>query len=186
MADVYENRTIRPVRLVGESLTLDGLLNVNLGGRTLDELNLGSRNFLTLSSPVLVSGAMEVGPGAILVSKAAVLLVLEVPEPGATLGAERQEPEMRRYGRASIRLRVGSFSVDGYVHVGPGGDALLRLNQATHPFLAVQSASVSGQGTVFSTPFLAVNRHHILSAQEMFSVNARPEEVAAGAGDATG
>ncbi len=35
----------------------------------------------------------------------------------------------------------------------------------------------------FSAPFLAVNRTHILSAQELFSVNAVPEEVVAGPGD---
>jgi len=55
--------------------------------------------------------------------------------------------------------------------------------QSAHPFIALQSATVAGPGMDLSTPFLAVNRTHILSAQELFSVNAVPEEVAAGSGN---
>ena len=184
MANVFENRVIRPVRIATELLTFDGLMNVSLGARTLDELNLTARAFLTLTSPLLVTGSWTLDEAPLIVNKASVLFVLEIPEIGATLGRGEDDPELRRFARAAVRLRVREYAVEGYVHTGPGGSALTRLNQSAHPFIALQSATVIGPGMDFSTPFLAVNRVQVLSAQELFSVNAVPEEVAAGSGDA--
>ena len=183
MANVFENRVIRPVRIVTEALTFDGLLNISLGARTLDELNLTARAFLTLSSPHLVTGTWDLNDAPLIINKASVLFVLEIPEIGATLRRGEDDPELRRFARAAIRLRVRDYAVEGYVHTGPGGSALTRLNQSAHPFIALQSTTVTGPGMDFSTPFLAVSRTPVLSAQELFSVNAIPEEVAAGPGD---
>lgn len=179
MPNVFENRVIRPVRVVTDQLTFDGLLNISLGARTLDELNLTARAFLTLSSPHLVAGTWPLDDAPLIVNKAYVLCVLEIPEIGVTLRRGEEDPELRRFARAAVRLRLRDYAVEGYVHTGPGGSALMRLNQSAHPFLALQSATVTGPQVDFSTPFLAVNRTHILSAQELFSVNAVSEEVAA-------
>ncbi len=182
MANVFENRVVRPVRIVTEQLTFDGLLNISLGARTLDELNLSARTFLTLSNPLLVSGAWELSEGSAAINKSSVLFVLEIPDLGAQLTRSDEDPELRRFGRAAVRMRVRDYTIEGYIHVGPGGNSLLRLNQAAHPFIALQSAAVTGPGMDFNTPFLAVNRPQILSAQELFSVNLVAEEVAAGSG----
>ena len=65
------------------------------------------------------------------------------------------------------RARVGAFDVEGFVHVPPRGDPLLRFNQDTHPFIAVTSASVVGPDRQFEAPFLAIKRSHILAVQPM-------------------
>jgi len=183
VANVFENRVVRPVRIFARQLTFDGLLNISLGGRTLDELNLEARSFLTLATPRVVSGSWELAEGPIAVNKASILMVLEIPDLGVSLGRTDEDPELHRFGRAAIRLRVREYAVEGYVHTGAGGSSLLRLNQTAHRFIALQSALVTGPGTDFSTSFLAINRAHVLSAQEMFSVNLVAEEVAAGTGD---
>jgi hypothetical protein len=183
VSNVFENRVVRPVRIFTEQLTFDGLLNISLGARTLDELNLEARSFLTLATPRIMQGAWDMAEGPIAVNKASVLFVLEIPDLGVGLGRTDEDPELRRFGRAAIHLKIREYAVEGYVHTGPGGSSLLRLNQIAHRFIALQSAVVTGPGIDFSTSFLAVNRAHILSAQEMFSVNLVAEEVAAGYGD---
>jgi len=182
MSKVFENKVVRPVRIFTEHLILDGLLNISLGGRTLDELNLEARTFLTLVTPRLVGGSWEMTDAPVAVNKGTVLFVLEVPDLGATIGRTDEDPELRRFGRAALRLRVGGYTVEGYVHTGPGGSSLMRFNQTAHRFIALQSVVVTGSGPEFSAQFLAVNRTLVLSAQEMFSVNPVPEPVGAGAG----
>ena len=183
MSNVFENRVVKPVRIVSERLTLDGLLNLGLGARTLDELNSSARSFLTLATPRLVAGSWDLTEGPVAINKASILFVLEIPDLGVSLGRTDEEPELRRFGRAAIRIKVGEYAVEAYVHTGPGGGSLMRLNQSAHPFIALQSAVVVGPGADFNVPFLAVHRAHIESAQEEFSVNLVPEEVAAGTGD---
>jgi hypothetical protein len=183
VANVFENRVVRPVRIFAEQLTFDGLLNISLGARTLDELNLGARSFLTLATPQLVTGSWDLIEGPVAINKASVLLVVEIPDLGASLGRTDEDPEMRRFGRAAIHLKVREYAVEGFVHTGPGGSSLTRLNQSAHPFIALQSAVVVGPGVDFSASFLAINRAHVLSAQEMFSVNLVAEEVLAGTGE---
>lgn len=183
MSNLFENRVVKPVRIFSEGLTFDGLLNLSLGGRTLDELNSTARSFLTLATPRLVSGSWDLTEGPVAINKESILFVLEIPDLGVTLGKTDEEPELRRFGRAAVRIRVGEYAVDGYLHTGPGGGSLMRLNQSAHRFIALQSAVVVGPGADFNVSFLAVHRAHIQSAQERFSVNLVPEEVAAGTGD---
>ncbi len=183
MSNVYENRAVRPIRIITQDLILDGLLNIGLGARTLDELNQNSKPFMTLSSPVVVSGAGPVDDAPIAVNRSAIQLALEIPDLGIALDKATEEPEIRNYGRAAVRLRVGAYSVEGFVHTGPGGNSLLRLNNLAQTFMALVSATVRGGALDFATPFVAVSRHFILSAQELYRVDAVAEEVAADAGD---
>lgn len=186
LPSVFQNRVIRPVRLFTAELVLDGLLHISLGARTLDELNLTARSFLTLFSPRFAGVPATPDDNQMLVNKASILMALEIPDLGASLERSAEEVEIRSHGRAALRLSLGPFGIEAYVHVGPGGDALLRLNQAAHPFTALQHATVTGGGQNFSTPFLAVNRGHVLWAQELFNVSAVPEDVAAGAAGESG
>src|SRR5438094_10404641 len=84
--NVFENRVVRPVRIFAEQLTFDGLLNISLGARTLDELNLGARSFLNLATPQVISGSWDLIEGPVAISKASVLFLLELPDLGASLG----------------------------------------------------------------------------------------------------
>ncbi len=183
MPSVYENKVIRPVRVFTERLAFDGLLNISLGSRTLDELNLSGRAFLTLSSPSVFSGTWTPGDGPIAINKADILFVIELSDLGATLGKQSADPELHRFARAAVRLLVRDYTVEGYVYTVSGGEALGRLNQAGHPFLALNAATVIGGGSEFSTPFLAVNRSRVSAAQEILRVSAVLEEVATDQGD---
>ena len=183
MTTHLENRVVRAIRVFTETLAFDGLLNVSLGGRTLDELNTASRPILTLNSPRAAAGGWTPGDGPLLVNREAVLFVVEIPEPGATLGKSEAEPELRRFDRSAIRLRVGPYDVEAYVHTSHGANPLVRLSQSVHPFIALNAATVSGPGFDITVPFVAVNRSHVLVSQELFSVSAIPEEVAVAAGE---
>lgn len=183
MTTHLENRVVRAIRVFTETLTFDGLLNVSLGGRTLDELNAASRPMLTLNSPRAEAGGWAPGDGPLLVNREAILFVVEIPEPGATLGKSEAEPELQRFDRSAIRLRVGPYDVEAYVHTSHGANPLVRLSQSVHPFIALNAANVSGPGVEMTVPFLAAHRAHVLVAQELFSVSAVPEEMAVASGD---
>jgi hypothetical protein len=184
VANHFENRIVRPIRVFIRRLTFDGLLSISLGGRTLDELNAAARPMLTLNSPSVVGGTWSLGEGPLLVNKASILFVTEIPELGAPLEKSDAEPELKRFGRSAIRLRLEDYDVEAYVHTTQGGDSLGRLSQASHPFIALNAATVTGPGADMTVPFLAINRVRVLAAQELFSVSAILEEVSAGAADA--
>jgi len=132
--------------------------------RTIDELNSAARPFLPLEDAVLECTTWTFDPGSVAVSKAAILYVTELGCPPA-LAAGR--PSGARLTRAALRLRVGSFDIEGFVHVPPGGGGLTRLLQAGHAFVALTSVSVVGPATHFATGFLALHRGHIIAAQEV-------------------
>lgn len=184
MTPHFENRVVRPIRVFARGLTLDGLLNVSLGGRTLDELNAASRPALALTSALVVAGDWTIGDGPILIHKAAILCVTEIPDLGARLPGGRAEPEIRRFGRSAIRLRLEDWTIEAYVHTSHGSDPLARLSQAGHPFIALNAATLTGPGIDLSVPFLAVNRTHVLAAQELWSVDAVADEAPGAAGGA--
>ena len=75
-----------------------------------------------------------------------------------------------------MRVRVGPYEIEGFLHVPPGGECLKWLNHYSHPFLSLTSVSVVGPAKQFATPFLAVNRRHILAAQEIYAEDDTAEE----------
>jgi len=173
---VFENKHVRAVRVFTEGATFDGLLSLTLLGRTLDELNASSRIFLPLESPAVVSGEFPLASSQLAVNKASILFVLELDDPGTGQALPHNSPHARRFARSVLSLRLRGYRIDGHVQVVERGDALGRLNQAGHPFLALTSASVVGPGIEFATPFLAVNRNHVLFGQETFRLRAAMEE----------
>jgi hypothetical protein len=184
LTDIFQNRVMRPVRVHTWSMTVDGLINVSLGGRTLDELNYAMRSFLSVGSPSVVTGDVHVTAAPLLISKEAILFVLELTELGSPPRRVEIAPEIRRFNRTAIRLRVGDFEIEGYVNALPGTDSLARLQQPGPGFLALNSATVVGPGVDLALPFLAVNRLRIVAAQEIFSIAAEPEEFEASADEA--
>jgi len=66
----------------------------------------------------------------VVINKSFIVFVLEIPDLGAPLGGAAEEPEMRRFGRAALRLRTRDHAIEGFVHSGPGSSSLARLNQA--------------------------------------------------------
>ncbi len=163
MDQATEGRTERTVRIETLDGSVEGLLQVSVLFRTLDQLNKGTNAFLTVHSPVLDGtgwGAFPDGP--VSVNKANILFLSELSEP--TGG---QPEKFVDCTRAAVRLRVGAFDIEGFVYVSPRGDGdpLLRFNQDAFSFIALTSASVVGPDKQFEASFLAVRRSHILAVQ---------------------
>jgi hypothetical protein len=135
--------------------------------RLLDDLNVVNHAFRTIQSPVVATEGWEVEDGPLAIHRDSILFVMEredapplpVDRPGAM--------EAARHTRAALRLWVGEFVIEGFVHVAPGGTPLSRLYHARRPFMALSSAKVIGPGGTTETSFIAVNRSHVTSAQEL-------------------
>ena len=141
---------------------IEGVLRTSPSLRTLDDLNLVARNFLTLHGPSVDGERWGDQQTRMALSKASILFVIE--ETG-TLGPRSIDPET--YRRAPLRLRIADFDIQGFLHVPHGGDPMQRLNQDGHPFVALTSASIVGPGVELAVPFLAVNRQRIALAVEL-------------------
>jgi len=151
----------RQVSIETERGTVEGSLFISPMLRTLDDLNM-DRAFLTLQAKDCHVSEWSLRRGELLLSKTTILTMRELgPPPDMSAG----RPMGARFARASVRLQVGSFQIEGFVHVPPGGSMTARLNQAGPQFLSITSASVVGPTSQFAAPFLAVNRKHILAAQ---------------------
>ena len=173
----WTERTVRIETLHG---SVEGHVLISQLMRTLDELNMVSKAFLIVHSSVLDSTGWSFPDGELAVNKSNILFLAELSAPTGGQGEKFVD-----FTRAPVRLRVGAFHVEGFVHVPPRGDPLLRFNQDTHPFIAVTSASVVGPDTRFKAPFLAIKRSHILAVQPIDQDEA-PELVAVGESNETG
>jgi hypothetical protein len=164
MDSVAGERQERKVQVHTTRGGVEGRLQTGKWIRTLDDLNVVTRHFVTLHEPRPASGEWALENGPLAVAKSAIQFVLEVDE------LERpssMQPDPQRFARAPVRLWVGEFSIRGFVHVPSGGTAKVRLDQHSHAFIALTSASVIGQETEIAVPFLAVNRESILAAEEL-------------------
>ncbi len=183
MSEFFENRSVRPVRVFTEKAVFDGLLTLALGARTLDELNQSARSLLRLNSPSVISGDWRLAAGTLAISKSSILFAMEIPDLGAPLGKNTDEPEMHHFARSVLRLRVTSFELQGFVYTIRVADPLMRLSYTTpYSFLALSAASLLGHDIDCAVPFVAVNRPHIQVAQEVLSIEEGPDEVTAVAG----
>lgn len=156
-------RTDRPVRLYTDRGIVQGTLRISGMLRTLDDLNLASRAFVALQQADATATGWGFDPGPLAVQRQAVLFVVE--DEDCPRGPSRGGAG---FSRAPVRLRVGEFDIDGFVHVPPGGAPLARIQQGGSPFLAVTSASIAGPDTQLAAGFVAVNRHRIVAAQAAF------------------
>ncbi len=157
-----EGWTERTVRIETPDGSIEGLLLISDLVRTLDDLNKGGKAFLAVHSAVLDGTGWSFRDAPLSVNKSQILFLAELSSPDGG-----QTAKFVDFTRSAVRLRIGVFDIEGFVHVPPHGDPLLRFNQDTHPFIALTSASVVGPDTRFASPFLTVRRSHILAVYPM-------------------
>ena len=164
MEDSQIRREQRPVTIQTSRGTLEGELEIGVTLRTLDRLNLLQHAFVTIEKPRVVNGDWSIEPDTLVLNTSCILFVVERSNP------KREHSDLvesARFSRSAVRLQVGRFEIQGFLHVPGEGRTLVRLKQDQHAFLALTSASVVGPDTAFASSFVAVNRAHLLAAQEM-------------------
>ena len=155
----------RRLRLITPYGHIDGTLRTNRGVSTLHYLNV----LATSSDFVVVHDPIEGDPGLLLeeselgVAMRSIILVQEITErkpiPGDPVAAAR-------YVRSPIRLRVGEYALEGFIHHAVGVDPITRVNNDRHTFFAMSSVSIVGPEFQSSAAFLAVRRSEVLLVQE--------------------
>lgn len=164
--EMYElDQDTRPIEIRTDDRRIEGALQIHPRLRTLDDLNLVSKEFFVVATTAGAVGTFDAGDVAI--HKRSILFVHETDPP---------QPEsveaFGRFTRAAVRMIVGPYDVGGFVHVPPGVSAMKRINQLTHPFVALSSVKVRAGEETFETSFLAVNRRRIVAAQPVMTAAA--------------
>jgi hypothetical protein len=144
--------------------SIEGYVETGARIRTLDDLNMFSRKFLRIDDAVVSSPVWSFDSGTVGVNSSAILFVIERTRFKRKSG---KRVEAARFNRAAVRLCVGEYEIQGFLHVPGRGDVLTRLNRDKYPFIALTSASVIGPDSEFAAPFLAVNLMHVMAAQEI-------------------
>jgi hypothetical protein len=181
MEKEIDGREKRFVRIQTIHGVIEGCVLTGPQIRTLDDLNMFSRKFLRVEEAVVTSPTWSFRPGTIGINTSSILFVIERSKFKKKSG---KRVEAARFNRAAVLLRVGDFDIQGFVHVPGRGDILTRLNRDKYPFMALTSASVIGPDSELAAPFLAVNRSHVMAAQDMGQEEEEPaailEEASAG------
>lgn len=164
MQSGMEGRVRRHVRLETLRGRIDGDLMASAVVRTLDDLNVVARQFVTLHDATAPDQLESLASGPISIAKSGVICLVELSNSSRPTGGRSAQP---RILRAPVQLWVREFSIHGFLHVQIGGDVMVRLNQSEHPFIALTSATVEGPHGTWSAAFLALNRTHILAAQAL-------------------
>lgn len=164
MQSGMEGRVRRHVRLETLRGRIDGDLIASAVVRTLDDINVVARQFVTLHDATALNQLESLASGPISIAKSSVICLVELSKSPLPTGGRIAPPRLLR---APVQLWVRDFSIHGFLHVQIGGDVMVRLNQTEHPFIALTSATVEGPDGAWSVPFLALNRTHILAAQAL-------------------
>jgi hypothetical protein len=178
MENEIEGQEKRQVLIQTIHGAVEGCVTTGKQIRTLDDLNMFSRKFLRVEDAGTSSSAWSFSPGTLGINTSSILFVIERSKFKRKAG---KRVEAARFNRAAVLLRVGEFDIQGFVHVPGRGDILTRLNRDKYPFIALTSASVIGPESEIAAPFLAVNRSHIMAAQEIRQDEVEPEAVLEGA-----
>lgn len=160
MNDEQAGREDRAVRVDTVDGAVEGWLRVGAKLRTLDDLNMVAKRFVTIHSPRSLTDSLSVGSGPLSINKDAILFVRELSPP-----PPKSASRLGDFTRAPVQLRVGSFEIQGLVDVPPGAAPIKRLDQDTHLFVSLTSVLVTGPDETVTTPFVAVNRNHVTTAQ---------------------
>jgi hypothetical protein len=174
----------RRVRLHTWSGVLEGYMPCSPAVRTLDAVNQLATGFVTLQPPVTTPFGAPFGEGPVAISRSSVVLIEELEESHA------QAPVLRagfpKLWRAAIVLRVGTFTVNGFVHVPMGGNPLMRVSTNDGPpFLALTVVDALSPTGPVKAQFVAVNRSHITAAQEVLDGDEFANDDAAANADGT-
>lgn len=155
----------RRLRLVTPHGHIDGALRANPAVSTLHHLNVlsASSDFVVVHAPIEADERLQLDDGDLAVAVSSIVLVQELterrPTPGDPVAAAQ-------FLRSPIRLRVGDYALEGFIHHPPGVDPIARVNSDRHPFFAMSSVSVIGPHLQTSAGFLAVKRSEVLLVQE--------------------
>jgi hypothetical protein len=166
---VDEHRHERPVELLTLRGSVRGLLLTTPHRRTLDDLNVAARSFLTLLRPEFAGSPWLPDKETLAVNRASILLVRELGVPPV-----QSAQHSLRFTRAPLELCVGDYTVHGFIHVPPAGHAMKRLDQDPHLFFALTEALVTGPQVELVCPFVAINRSFVWAVQ----LTAQSESVA--------
>lgn len=153
----------RRLRLITRHGHVDGNVPINPRIATLLYLNItaATQHFIVMSPPIEPSEGWNIADGALAVSIDSVLFVQELTS--CDYPSDRAAAAL--YERCAIRLSVGEYAVEGYLHMPPGSNPISRLNQNNHPFFALSAVSVVGPDTQFAAPFLAIKRSEVIALQ---------------------
>ena len=122
--------------------------------------------FRTIQSPRVQDG-WDVEDAPLAIHRDSILFVMETKDAPPLPSNRAATLDAARHTRAALRLRMGEFVLEGFVHVPPGGTPLSRLFHDRHAFMAFTSVTVTGPNGTVEAPFVAVNRAHVSSAQEV-------------------
>jgi hypothetical protein len=161
MTEDTPGREARRVRLYSLHGLVEGNLHVGARLRTLDDLNVVAKRFVQLHPPThATNAAWSLDGGPVAVNKKAILFAQELASP-----PQRSGMPFGGFTRSAVRLRIGDYEVEGFVHVPPGGEPMRRFDQDNHAFISLTTVLVVGPEGDRATPFLAVNRDFITAAQ---------------------
>lgn len=154
----------RRVRIFTPHGHVDGEVWINPRISTLQHMNVTamSQAFLVVVPPLEPSKGWNLVDGALALAFDSVLFVQEL-ESFDNVDSDRTTAAL--YERCAVRLSVGEYAVEGFIHVPPGGNPIARLNQDRHEFLALSAVSVVGPRHQFAAPFLAVKRSEVVALQ---------------------
>jgi hypothetical protein len=153
-----QNRLIRIYTIHG---SVEGYLHIGPQLRTLDTLNFTSKCFVRIHSAKSLTSAWTSGGGTLSVNKSSILFVRELSSPPVQLSGQPGG-----FTPGAVRMRVKDYELEGFVHVPPGGEAMMHLDRDDHPFVSLTTVLLSGPDEEVTTPFLAINREHIALAEE--------------------
>jgi hypothetical protein len=154
----------RRIRLQTVQGIIEGNLRLAAQVRTLDDLNIGGKPFIILNDPEFTGSIGSFQKSPVSINKRSILFVQELSAPPQKVATQVTHGQ---FARASLQLQVSEYKIEGFLHVAPGGSPMLRLNQVTHDFISLTSVSVLGPDAHFAAPFMAIQRHHIMAAQEL-------------------
>lgn len=156
-----EQRSVRVQTVHG---AINGVVAIGAKVRTLDELNVPTHKFLIVDAPEICLPGCCFDGGAVGINKDSVLFVTEQRDCHLTTD---HRVERSHFVRMPIRLRLGQFDIQGFLHIRGLRDPLIWFSQTRQLFLALTAASVVGPDSEFATAFIAVNPRHVLAIQGM-------------------
>lgn len=168
MSNRLMEREERPVRVRTAHSAFEGTISISPDIRTLDQLNIASDKFLRIHTPESCLPDCGFDVGTIGVNKEFIFFITEVKDCHPTTD---QRHERSHFLRKAIRLRLGEFDIQGFLHVRGLRDPMIWFSQTRQPFVALTSASVVGPGTEFASSFVAVNPRHVLAVQAIGQVD---------------
>ena len=131
--------------------------------RTLDFLNRGSTRFVSLHAAKARNARFPLLRDSVHINIATILWVTELASARRS-GGTGAKPKLTR---SALRFSFADGEILGFLHTPAQGDPFARLNQERGLFIAVTSASITGQDTEMAAPFLAVTSAHVVTIEAM-------------------